>query len=191
MFDKTVKNQEIQEAFAGQLATGQPVIFSVEQTANPDYVVLGIAQTIKTEGSATEEQKLFLGFGDFESTVRCLQNVKLEQLPTLAAKFGTKIEPGAILKGSNIQINESTEPRSWLNKEGKLTYQKAKVYPASHKFAGRQMVTEDNGKSIYRNTELKLGPVVHNYIKGVAAGTPEAVAAENAGTFAELAGVEA
>lgn len=61
MFDKTVKNQEIQEAFAGQLATGQPVIFSVEQTANPDYVVLGIAQTIKTEGSATEEQKLFLG----------------------------------------------------------------------------------------------------------------------------------
>lgn len=188
MLNKNSKNPEIQEAFAAQLATGQPVVFAVEDTANPDYATLSIAQEIETPGSATAEQELFLGWGNNKSVVRCLQNVKKEQFSALEKRFGGPVTPGLLMNGFNVRITESTEPRSWIGADGNREYQGAKVYPASSKNAGQTIVTDDTRQKIYRNTELVGGVPTHTFLKGVPENTPVTVEQEVKSAFAELAG---
>lgn len=184
---KKSTNQEIQEAFATQLATGVAVVFAIDETANPEYVTFAVAQEIETPGSATTEQELFLGWGSNKSVARCLQNVKREQFDALSKRFNQPIAPGMQMTGFNIRITESTEPRSWIGDDGQRTYQEPKVYPASSKNAGQTIVTEDTRQKIYRNTELVFGAPTHTFLKGVPEKTPISVGEEVKTTFDELA----
>lgn len=186
MLTKSSKNQEIVDNFKEQLATGQPFIFAVEDTANPEYKTLCIAQEIETPGSATDEQALFLGWGDRKTLVRCLQNAKVDQFKVLEQKWGA-VAPGTVLKGTNVRITESTSPRSWIGEDGNRTYQSPKIYPEGSQNAGKVMVTGDTGEKIYRNTELVLGQANHTFIQGgVPEGTKQTVGVEVAKTFDEM-----
>jgi len=182
MITKNSTNQEIRDAFKDVVATGKAFVYGLFETANADYIQLGIAQEVTTPGSATAEQQLFLGWGENKSIVRCLQNVKKEVLENIKKYFNSDLNPGSILDKANIQITEAFTPNSWPDADGTIVYQKAKVYPESSQHAGKFMV-DSEGRRVYRNTSLVLGEATHTFVKDC---VPEAAPA-NAVSLESLA----
>lgn len=101
---KNLKNSELEKVISKQLASGRPVIFHKENSKNPDYIALYLAQTKKREDDNVLSE--FLGSSDL--LIRGIQIMKKDVLknnPTLAEEI-----KAGILSRHFLKTEESTTP---------------------------------------------------------------------------------
>ena len=107
--------KNIKEAFASQLSSGKVIVTDILDTKNPDQKRIEIAQLVKS---------------DKPNLIGILQNIPQQTvvvawMPVLASEVeNRKFEVGGVLDkfiadqlqgfSTNIQINESIEPFTWL-----------------------------------------------------------------------------
>lgn len=136
MENKNLNNNQLSEKFKEQLATTHPVVFHIQDSKNPDYLAVFIAQQKQED----EILSLFLGFGG--QIVRAVQTVSKEQIkkvPVLKAM----IQEGGLLKGFDVHIEDSLTP----------SYDDQPLKTRMRDGERVVQVTED-GEPIYRNISI-------------------------------------
>jgi hypothetical protein len=127
---KSMKNSELAEKFAAQVASGSTFIVAKEQTKNPDYVMLYLAQAVTVGNDKESTTNFFLGWNN-ERIVRAMHNS--------AKTIADKLKEGQIVP-FDILIEEKTFPQ-W---EG----QQSKVNPST----GQEI--EFQGMPVYEHSSL-------------------------------------
>lgn len=144
--DSRMNNAELVEQFGDKLATGAAVVFAVEETSNPDFVHVFVAQNattadyIEQSGNAGSVMSRFeaenafddSGNGGGEFILRAHFNVRSEK--------ADQYEVGTVIEGVKIQIWDSNVP-AFEDQSPRISSRTGEVYL-------------NNGKPIYRQTSV-------------------------------------
>lgn len=136
-------NAEIAQQLGKELATGKPIIYAIEETKNPEYTMLYVAQEVKGARQVSEADADFLGW-DSKTIARCLRNC--------SAKKAAEFEVGDSLDGYNVEVYEDTTPG--VKSDG--SDQDQKQTPD-----GELLFEIETGAAIYRHTRLVKGLANH------------------------------
>jgi hypothetical protein len=162
--------KEIIEVYGKILETGLAVAVSVEDTKNPAYKNVQIAQYIQSEDN-NEVNSIILGWN--RNLVRAwkvmpvdiaINKGKLTEGMVLNELF-TNVA-GRSISDVNILVKETFEPITYQVKgeEGVRT-RPFKVYPVGHPQAGQAVLVD--GKNVYREVEIIIGKANHQFKRAV------------------------
>lgn len=142
--DSRMSNAELVEQFGDQLATGAAVIFAVEETSNPDFVHVFVAQNATTEdyldqsGNTGGVMSRFEAENAFDDATR--REFILRSHFNVRSEKADQYEVGATIEGVKIQIWDSTVPL-FEGHSPRISSQTGEIYL-------------NGGKPIYRHTSV-------------------------------------